>query len=43
MALKQTTNSTKHPKNENYNELLDLQPSDHVDGAPPLPLLPESA
>jgi hypothetical protein len=40
-------NSIKHSKkNKNYEILekaLYLQSSDRVDGAPPLPLLPESA
>jgi hypothetical protein len=50
LALKETPNSIKHPKkNENYNEILEkpfifkLQSPDHVDDAPPLPLLPQSA
>jgi hypothetical protein len=47
LALKETTNSTKHPKkNKNYNEILEkpfIFNLQTVDGAPPLPLLPESA
>jgi hypothetical protein len=47
MALKETTNSTKHPRKmkllRDPLEALQLQPLDRVNGAPPLPILPESA
>jgi hypothetical protein len=40
VALKETTNITKHPKkNENYNKILE----NPFNFNPPLPLLPESA